>query len=51
MSVRDLPVSGEAPSLKPEYLVQGDLDPNMDFRSFYSTVLGNSGSVNFSDAQ
>jgi uncharacterized protein (DUF1501 family) len=30
---------GEMPSLKPEHLVQGDLDPNMDFRSVYSTIL------------
>jgi uncharacterized protein (DUF1501 family) len=30
---------GEMPSLKAEHLVQGDLNPNMDFRSIYSTVL------------
>ena len=30
---------GEMPSLKPEHLVQGDLNPNMDFRSVYSTIL------------
>ena len=30
---------GEMPSLKPEHLVQGDLDPNMDFRSVYATIL------------
>jgi uncharacterized protein (DUF1501 family) len=30
---------GEMPSLKPEHLVQGDLDSNMDFRSVYSTIL------------
>ena len=30
---------GEMPSMKPEHLVQGDLDPNMDFRSIYSTIL------------
>ena len=30
---------GEMPSLKAEHLVQGDLDPNMDFRSVYSTIL------------
>ena len=30
---------GEMPSLRPEHLVQGDLDPNMDFRSVYSTIL------------
>jgi uncharacterized protein (DUF1501 family) len=29
----------EMPSLKPEHLVQGDLKPNMDFRSVYSTIL------------
>jgi uncharacterized protein (DUF1501 family) len=27
------------PSMKAEHLVQGDLDPNMDFRSVYSTIL------------
>ena len=27
------------PSLKAEHLVQGDLNPNMDFRSVYSTIL------------
>jgi uncharacterized protein (DUF1501 family) len=27
------------PSLEASKLVQGDLDPNMDFRSVYSTVL------------
>jgi len=30
---------GEMPSLKPEHLVQGDPNPNMDFRSVYSTIL------------
>jgi uncharacterized protein (DUF1501 family) len=30
---------GEMPSMKAEHLVQGDLDPNMDFRSIYSTIL------------
>jgi uncharacterized protein (DUF1501 family) len=30
---------GEMPSLEASKLVQGDLDPNMDFRSVYSTVL------------
>src|ERR1051325_4430668 len=30
---------GEMPSLKTEHLVQGDLNPNMDFRSVYSTIL------------
>jgi len=30
---------GEMPSLKPEHLVQGDLNPNMDYRSIYSTIL------------
>jgi len=30
--------SGQMPWLKPEHLVQGDLDPNMDFRSVYSTI-------------
>jgi len=30
---------GEYPSLKAEHLVQGDLNPNMDFRSVYSTIL------------
>ena len=30
---------GEMPSMKAEHLVQGDLDPNMDFRSVYSTIL------------
>jgi uncharacterized protein (DUF1501 family) len=30
---------GEMPSLRPEHLVQGDLNPNMDFRSVYSTIL------------
>src|SRR3989440_9602588 len=30
---------GEMPSMKPEHLVQGDLNPNMDFRSVYSTIL------------
>jgi uncharacterized protein (DUF1501 family) len=30
---------GEMPSLKAEHLVQGDLNPNMDFRSVYSTIL------------
>ena len=29
---------GQMPWLKPEHLVQGDLDPNMDFRSVYSTI-------------
>jgi len=30
---------GEMPSLKAEHLVQGDLNPNMDYRSVYSTIL------------
>jgi uncharacterized protein (DUF1501 family) len=30
---------GEYPSLKAEDLVQGDLNPNMDFRGVYSTIL------------
>src|SRR5207237_10217462 len=30
---------GEMPSMKPEHLVQGDLDANMDLRSVYSTIL------------
>ena len=30
---------GEMPSMKAEHLVQGDLNPNMDFRSVYSTIL------------
>jgi uncharacterized protein (DUF1501 family) len=30
---------GEYPSLKSEALVQGDLNPNMDFRGVYSTIL------------
>lgn len=30
---------GEYPSLKAEHLVQGDLNPNMDFRGIYSTIL------------
>jgi len=30
---------GTYPSLKPEDLNQGDLDPNYDFRGFYSTVI------------
>jgi uncharacterized protein (DUF1501 family) len=30
---------GEMPSMKAEHLVQGDLNPNMDFRSIYSTIL------------
>jgi uncharacterized protein (DUF1501 family) len=30
---------GEYPSLKTEDLVQGDLNPNMDFRGVYSTIL------------
>ncbi len=29
---------GQMPWLRPEHLVQGDLDPNMDFRSVYSTI-------------
>ena len=29
---------GQMPWLKPEHLVQGDLDPNMDFRNVYSTI-------------
>ena len=29
----------EYPSLKPEHLTQGDLEPNYDFRGFYSTVI------------
>ncbi len=30
---------GTYPSLKAEDLTQGDLDPNSDFRGFYSTVI------------
>ena len=30
---------GTYPSLKPEDLNQGDLDPNYDFRGFYSTIV------------
>src|SRR5712691_7413314 len=30
---------GDYPSLKAEHLVQGDLNPSMDFRSLYSTIL------------
>ena len=30
---------GEMPSLEAQHLVQGDLNPNMDFRSIYSTIL------------
>jgi uncharacterized protein (DUF1501 family) len=30
---------GEYPSLDPNKLVQGDLNPSMDFRSIYSTIL------------
>jgi uncharacterized protein (DUF1501 family) len=30
---------GEMPSLDASKLVQGDLDPNMDFRSVYTTIL------------
>ena len=30
---------GEYPSLKAEKLVQGDLNPSMDFRGIYSTIL------------
>jgi uncharacterized protein (DUF1501 family) len=30
---------GEMPSLKAEHLVQGDPNPNMDFRGVYSTIL------------
>jgi uncharacterized protein (DUF1501 family) len=30
---------GEYPSLKAEHLVQGDLNPSMDFRNIYSTIL------------
>ncbi len=30
---------GEMPSMEAGKLVQGDLDPNMDFRSVYSTIL------------
>ncbi len=30
---------GDYPSLKAEHLVQGDLNPSMDFRSIYSTIL------------
>jgi uncharacterized protein (DUF1501 family) len=30
---------GEYPSRKAEDLVQGDLNPNMDFRSVYSTIV------------
>jgi uncharacterized protein (DUF1501 family) len=32
---------GEYPSLKAEDLVQGDLNPNMDYRGVYSTILEN----------
>jgi uncharacterized protein (DUF1501 family) len=30
---------GEMPSLEAGKLVQGDLNPNMDFRGIYSTIL------------
>ena len=30
---------GEMPSLEGGKLVQGDLNPNMDFRGIYSTIL------------
>jgi len=30
---------GEYPSLKAEHLVQGDLNPSLDFRGIYSTIL------------
>lgn len=30
---------GEYPSMKAEHLVQGDLNPNMDFRGLYTTLL------------
>ena len=30
---------GEMPSLEAGKLVQGDLNPNMDFRSIYTTIL------------
>jgi uncharacterized protein (DUF1501 family) len=30
---------GEMPSLDAKKLVQGDLNPNMDFRGIYSTIL------------
>jgi uncharacterized protein (DUF1501 family) len=30
---------GEYPSLEARALVQGDLNPSMDFRSIYSTIL------------
>jgi uncharacterized protein (DUF1501 family) len=30
---------GTYPSLTPEDLNQGDLDPNYDFRGFYSSVI------------
>ena len=30
---------GEYPSMKAEHLVQGDLNPGMDFRGIYSTIL------------
>ena len=30
---------GEMPSLDPRKLVQGDLNPNQDFRGIYSTIL------------
>jgi uncharacterized protein (DUF1501 family) len=30
---------GEMPSLDARKLVQGDLNPNMDFRGIYSTIL------------
>ena len=32
---------GAYPSLKPEDLTQGDLEPNYDFRGFYSTLADN----------
>jgi uncharacterized protein (DUF1501 family) len=32
---------GEYPSLAAEHLVQGDLNPSMDFRGIYSTILDN----------
>ncbi len=27
------------PSLKPEHLTEGDLEPNYDFRGLYSTII------------
>ena len=30
---------GSYPSLKPEHLTQGDLEPNYDFRGLYSSLI------------